>query len=409
LSDIKERYSPEVTKTVLDNIKNLGYKYATLFGPTLSLDVCRLENSENTKKEIYDCEDVMAQLTKVSSQEIEDFLKKNFAYSYMIESGARGSWDQVRQIVLTRGFISNFKGQILKVPIKNSLIDGLTQEEFFNSTYGCRKGLLDVALNTGASGYLSRKLVFACANLQISENLTDCKTKDTLEVYVNSQKKAKLLIGKYLVTKQGKLNKITGQNCLEFVGKTIFVRSPIFCENEDVCHVCYGDSCKNLHSRFIGIIAAQSLGETNTQLILRTFHTSGVAIIKGKEDLQMQQKDIIGDLSTASNLLHQVDKTNYIDLVHNLFDVYNTSRDIYHVHFECVVSQLMWHGFKKWRLLSNRNEVPITYHSVQSAPSKESWLLGFAFANPKRHILKGIRYRGEYKGIIDKILCGEKV
>ncbi len=409
LSDIKEKYPDEVTKESLDNIKNLGYKYATLFGPSLSLDMCRIENSDEIKEEIYSFEDVKDQLAKVSSKETEDFLKKNFAYSYMVESGARGSWDQVRQIVLTRGFISNFKGQILEVPIKNSLIDGLTQEEFFNSTYGCRKGLLDVALNTGASGYLSRKLVFACANLQISETLEDCGTKDTLEVYVNSPKKARLLVGKYFISKQGKIGKITKENHEEFIGKTIFVRSPIFCESEQVCHICYGDYYKNLHSKFIGIIAAQSLGETNTQLILRTFHTSGVAVVKDKEYLQMQQGDIIGDLSTASNLLHQVENTNYIDLTHSLFDVYNTTREIYHVHFECVTSQLMWSGHKKWRLLKDRDKVAPNYCSVQSAPSRESWLLGFAFSNPKRHILKGILHSGDYRGIIDKILCGEKV
>jgi len=74
--------------------------------------------------------------------------------------------ETILQIIFSRGFVSTFKGNIIKTPVKSSLVEGLNQNEFFISTYGCRKGLLDVALNTGLSGYLSRKLIFACVNLQ---------------------------------------------------------------------------------------------------------------------------------------------------------------------------------------------------------------------------------------------------
>ena len=310
----------------------------------------------------------------------------------MVESGARGSWDQVKQIILTRGFISNFKGQILSIPIKHSLLEGLDQAEFFNSTYGCRKGLLDVALNTGASGYLSRKLIFACANLQIGD-LEDCGTTDLLEVHVKDEKKAKMLIHRYY-DNNGKLEKITSENCLTFSNKVIYIRSPIFCKSPKVCRTCYGDLYKVLNSRFIGVIAAQSLGECNTQLVLRTFHTSGVAHVKEGEqevdDEAVRQMDIIGDLATASKLLHRFNNKSYIEIVSDLFDVYNTNRSIHHVHFECVVSQLMWKGTRKWRLLENRQNISPEYHSVQKVPSYESWLLGLAFSRPKQHILKGI-------------------
>jgi hypothetical protein len=150
------------------------------------------------------------------------------------------------------------------------------------------------------------------------------------------------------------------------------------------------------------------MGECNTQLILRVFHTSGVASVRGEHE-EMKQKDIIVDLSVASNLLHKIDKNETPDnLVSNLFDVYNTSRDIYHVHFECVVSQLMWNGPYKWRSLNNREKVKYSFSSIQSVPSKESWLLGLGFSNPKIHILKGLVHGGYYKGIFDKILLGEK-
>lgn len=408
LNDIKDRYPEEITKTVLDEIKWRGFKYSTLFGSTLSLDACRIEDSKKIRNSLYEGDNIITQLEKVSGTELETTLKNNFSYSYLITSGARGSWEQVRQIVMTRGFISNFKGQILATPIKHSLLDGLTQEEFFLSTYGCRKGLLDVSLNTGASGYLSRKLIFTCANLQIHDTLDDCKTKDLLEIYVNDKKKAKMLVNRWCVLPNKKMVLITQQNYEAFVGKTIMVRSPIFCKSEQLCHKCYGESFRNLHSRFVGIIAAQSLGECNTQLILRTFHTSGVAKVnKGEEE--MKQMDIVSDLDSASKILHLRKIDGYKELTSELFRVYNSNRDIYHVHFECVVSQMMWKGNTKWRLLKNRDKIAPEFHSVQSVPSKESWLLGLGFSNPKRHILKGIVHGGLYSGIMDKILCGEKV
>jgi len=407
LNDINRKFDKNVTSETLDKVKNVGFKYSTIYGSTLSLLSCQLPEAKKIRNHLYSSDDIRIQLAKVSSKETENLLKENFEYSHLIESGARGSWDQVRQIVLTRGFISNFHGQILPTPIKNSLLVGLTPEEFFNSTYGCRKGLLDVALNTGTSGYLSRKLIFTCTNLQLSQTETDCGTEDLLEVYVNTEKKAKMLIGRYY--KDGNdLSIITYGNHRDFVGETIFIRSPILCKNEFICTKCYGELYKQLNSKFIGIIAAQALGECNTQLILRTFHTSGVAVTS-EENVDMKQMDIVGDLSTVSKLLHKFDNKNYKDIVNDIFEVYNNNRSIHHVHFECVVSQLMWVDHKKWRLLENRDSATPTYHSVQTVPSYESWLLGLAFSNPKRHLLKGILNPGSYTGVMDKILLGEKI
>lgn len=414
LSDVNVKYSNDVTAKVLDNIKFLGFKYSTLFGATLSLSDCYIDGAHDMQQSIYESEGIRHQLGMVSSEDTTNFLRENFNYAYMIESGARGSWDQARQIVLTRGFISNFRGQIIPEPIKNSFIDGLTPREFFNSTYGSRKGLLDVALNTGTSGYLSRKLIFTCANLLIGED-EDCGTDELLSVYIDDIKKAKMLIGKWFMC-NGELEVFTDDHYEEYVGKTIEVRSVVYCKNPNVCKKCYGEFYKLIDTEFIGIIAAQSLGECNTQLILRTFHTSGVAIINesGEEETEehddMKQQDIVADLSTVSRLLHKFDKTTVPDeLVAKLYKSYNASRTIHHVHFECVVSQLMWYGYKKWRLYERRDQVAPEWHSVQTVPSIESWLMGLAFSNPKKHIIKGILNSGLYHGIMDKILCGEQV
>ena len=235
----------------------------------------------------------------------------------------------------------------------------------------------------------------------------DCGTTDYLDVDISTLKKAKMLVDRFYL-KESKLEKITKENCNELVGKRIKLRSPIYCKEYNLCHTCYGDLFKHTDSRFAGILAAQSLGECNTQLILRVFHTSGVADTRGEHE-GMKQKDIIVDLSTASNLLHKIDKNETPEnLVSDLFDVYNMSRDIYHVHFECVVSQLLWVGPYKWRILKERDKIKPMFSSIQSVPSKESWLLGLGFSNPKVHILKGLIHKGHYRGIFDKILLGEK-
>ena len=411
LNDINSNYSEEVVAEVLDDIKKIGFKYATLFGCTMSLENFSIEGGSEHRDNIYKYDTVHDQLAAISGQETSDLLKQNFKYSYMIESGARGNWDQARQIVFSRGFVSNFKGHILETPIKTCLLEGHSQREFFNSTYGCRKGLLDVALNTGASGYLSRKLIFTCANLQIGQ-LDDCGTTDTLPVYVTDKRKAEMMIGKYYIENE-KLELITSENFLSFIGKTIQVRSPIYCKEERLCHKCYGETHKTINTKFVGIVAAQSLGECNTQLVLRTFHTSGVAVLSNKatdtDEDDMKQMDIINDLSVASKLLHQFKDATAEKLVNDLFNIYNRSRIILHIHFECIISQLMWCDFTKWRLCENRDKVPHKFYSVQTVPSFESWLLALSFSNPKRSILKGIMYSGHYSGVMDQILMGKKV
>jgi len=406
LNDIKDSYPADEVIKVLDRIKTIGFTYATLFGCTMSLENFQSKELTDLRDAIYLKSTIREQLIALSNKGIIQTLRNSFEYAYMIESGARGSWDQVKQIIMSRGFVSNFDGEILPIPIKHNLVEGLTEKEFFYSTYGCRKGLLDIALNTGTSGYLSRKLIFTCANLQIDTELDDCGTTDLLEVYVKTKRKARMLVNRYQRVKEN-LEVITKENYKDIIGKTIWIRSPILCKSPKLCNKCYGDLYKRLNSRFVGIIAAQTLGERGTQLVLRTFHTSGSAIIQGEglEDESLKQKDIIGDLATVSQLLHKFKNKTYTDIVEELFEVYN--KDIYHVHYECVVAQLMWKGFEKWRLIKDRHLITPDYYSIQSVPNRESWILAMAFSNPKRSILQGILNQGKYSGIMDKILKGE--
>lgn len=406
LNDILVKYNSKEMKIVLDKIKSLGFKYSTIFGTTMSLWGFNI-NRDKIKNEIFsDDVKILNQLSSISSEVTESKMREEFEYSDIIESGSRGTWDQARQIILTRGFISDYRGNILTTPIKGGLIDGLNRKEFFLSTYGSRKGLLDTAINTGISGHLSRKLDYTGSGLQIGKN-KDCGTIDYLKVYVDNKKKAKMLIGRYYVNAENKeLELINNNNIDSLIGRSIFIRSPIYCLDEKICKTCYGKLSSVINSRFIGMIASHCLGECNTQLIMRTFHTSGVAMIGN--DKSMEQKDVASNLPKISNVFHNVesvfDPSSYTK---KIFNMYIDNKEIHHVHFECIVSQMMWNGMKKWRLLKNRNNYKPKFESVLKVPSIESWLLGFSFYKPKQHLLHGLIYSGEYKGILDNILKGE--
>ena len=138
-------------------------------------------------------------------------------------------------------------------------------------------------------------------------------------------------------------------------------------------------------------------------------HNSGVAM-HSEESIDMKQADVIGDLSSISKLLHVKSKDklheNLSDFTSKLFSIYNSSRDIHHVHIEVVVSQMMWVGNTKWRLINNRQQTIPQFYSVQTTPEKESWILGLGFSYPKKHIINGISEAGLYSGIFDDIIYG---
>ena len=408
LTEIKNKYSEDETKDVLDKVKELGFKFSTKYGVTLSLDEMLIDGKEKIIKDIFSEDKKPVEiLQSYSDSKVKEILRKKFKYSYFVESGARGSWDQVKQVVLARGFISDFNGNIHLEHIKSSLLDGLTPREFFISTYGCRKGLLDVAVNTGESGYMSRKLIFTCANLELGDE-DDCKTTDFLNISVDNEDIAKSLLFRYIKDENG-LKKIDLSNYKSLIGLKVKVRSPIFCKNQKICKTCYGDLYTYLRSKYIGVIAAQCLGECNTQLVLRTFHSSGVARV-AEDSKDLIQCDVISDLNQISSMLHSFpENCNCHSLTRKLFDLYSSSRKIQLVHFECLISQLMWYDNEKWRLTKDRSKNKVNFKSILTVPSQESWLLGFSFIRPKHHIIKGLQKRGTYKGIFDIIMEGNEI
>jgi len=415
------RLFPDQIVEVLDKIKYVGFKWATLAGCTMSLE--NVHEMKDLKDEVFGKENVMDQVRLLNDDRIMEKVEQNFEYSYIVKCGARGKMDQVKQMVFCRGFVSNFRGKIINQPIKNSFCDGLTRPEFFISSYGARKGLLDVAVKTSDSGYLFRKTLYTMVNLVLDdlENDTDCGTTDYLPVFVKDGKKARSLYGKWFTFDKDKpeLQLITYDNTDDIIKKLIFIRTPIYCKNEKICKKCFGEAWKIFNSHYVGVIAAQALGEVNTQLVLRTFHTSGVAQISesqknAKTDTYqkggtIQQSDIIGALSAVSQLIHKFPDISCPEaLVDALYDKYNESRQLNHVHFECLTTQLMWtEDNLKWRLQENRNDIPFKFVSVQSVPSKESWKLGIAFSNTKRELINGLlRTDHQYVGPVDVFLYG---
>ena len=211
--------------------------------------------------------------------------------SMMANSGARGSFKQIRQLAGMRGLMANPKGEIIERPIKANFMEGLSVLEYFISTHGARKGLADTALRTADSGYLTRRLVDVSQDVIVRQE--DCGTKENIELPVDNSS----LIGRFasgaFSTKRGR--KLLDKDELVTAAKVeeireaygdepafVPVRSVLKCGAESgICQKCYGVAPATgkvvAIGDAVGIIAAQSIGEPGTQLTLRTFHTGGVA------------------------------------------------------------------------------------------------------------------------------------
>jgi len=318
------RYDRAEVEQILDNLKNVGFHYATRAGVTLGIEdvttpqdkVKILDGYESRaskiegqyRKGIITDDERRQELIEIWTQATDDvkdameaqFGKTNPIYM-MANSGARGNIMQIRQIAGMRGLVANPKGEIIPRPIKSNFREGLSVLEYFISTHGARKGLADTALRTADSGYLTRRLVDVAQELIVREE--DCGTDRSVPVPVSyetptgaraeNQHLDTSLYGRVLsedvkverkkVASRGDIvdDKI-GQALVEAGVDEVRVRSATTCEAEyGVCRLCYGWSLATGRlvdiGESVGIVAAQSIGEPGTQLTMRTFHTGGVA------------------------------------------------------------------------------------------------------------------------------------
>jgi len=320
------KYSLEVigtekTAELLDDIKNLGFRYLTNSGFSWGMnDLPLLEEKtqliEEGDKKIDQVNDQYLQglLTKSERHskiieiwtEIKDKIvqlskecldKEGPVYS-MVTAGARGSWGQVTQMVGIKGLVTNPAGEIIELPVKASFKDGFDVLEYFISTHGARKGLSDTALRTANAGYLTRRLVDVAQDVVIQQE--DCgdnegiiyTKKESEEIGVDLIERVwgRVCLDKIIHPKTKEVIIKKGELISEEVVRKlkdieldqVRVRSVLSCKlTGGVCQQCYGfDLGYNKLVELgvsVGIIAAQSIGEPGTQLTMRTFHTGGVA------------------------------------------------------------------------------------------------------------------------------------
>lgn len=323
--DIFDTLGREVLINHLDKIKDFGFRYAASSGVTFSWDDLRRPSGRDEiihkgfaeSKKIMDNYDegiISLQERKRSnidlwlsvkselSQIAKDEVPEESSIGKMIKSGARGSFDDLGEMTAIFGVVDSASGEPIEQPVISSLKDGMTSIEYFNASFGARKGAADTALKTADAGFLSRKLFSVAQEIKIDGD--DCGTKKGFTLYRKtgsgmSDPFGDRIRGRFLAEDViGKNKKVLGKrNQLidRDLGKVIeedesvtkvCVRSPITCNfARGVCKKCYGEDRTTGEivdiGEAVGTIAAQSVGEPGTQLTLRTFHAGGVASASG--------------------------------------------------------------------------------------------------------------------------------
>jgi DNA-directed RNA polymerase subunit beta' len=307
-----------VSSSLLDSLKLLGFYYATTAGISINIEDLK---TPDIKKEII--KKANAEIVDISEQWQQGFVSDTERFQSIIDSwniateslknrivdyyqlfdpannlyimafsGARGNMSQVRQLVGMRGLMSDQEGKIIDLPIQTNFREGLSSIDYIISSYGARKGIVDTALKTADSGYLTRRLIYLAQDLIIRE--FDCGTKAGLIVLFKKKTNPENLVGRNLINARRfkyPYDIISDENIPlegDFLKKLkewspviLNVRSSLTCKvNGSICQKCYGWdlSREKLISlgEAVGIIAAQSIGEPGTQLTMRTFHTGGI-------------------------------------------------------------------------------------------------------------------------------------
>ena len=314
-----------------DELKYLGFKYASQAGISISIEDLQIPFVKNgmlekANQEIYNSEKIFlkGKITDVERfQKIIDTwnltsesLKNQIIYYFknydplnsvyiMAFSGARGNLSQVRQLVGMRGLMSDPSGQIMNLPIKKNFREGLTITDYLMSGYGARKGIVDTALKTANSGYLTRRLIDVSQDIIIREK--DCLTNRSFLFSVKNFSSSNVMYEKMLGRVLGKpildsqTSSIIAQQNTQITPELVeqwkdqniqnfSIRSPLTCKlYRSVCQKCYGWdlSTENLIDigEAIGIIAGQSIGEPGTQLTMRTFHTGGIFTSEARQQI----------------------------------------------------------------------------------------------------------------------------
>ena len=329
-----------------DELKYLGFKYATQAGISISIEDLKIPFVKNlmlekANKEILDSEKIYL---KGKITDIERFQKiidtwsltseslkdqvihyfKNYdplnSVYIMAFSGARGNLSQVRQLVGMRGLMSDPSGEIMKLPIKKNFREGLTITDYLMSGYGARKGIVDTALKTANSGYLTRRLIDVAQDILIREK--DCGTSHSFLILLNKndsnyEKILGRILNKPIIDPQtgnliAKINTQITPNLIQKLKQKqiqkLYVRSPLTCNlYRAICQKCYGWDLANENlvdiGEAVGILAGQSIGEPGTQLTMRTFHTGGIFTSEARQQILSPFNGIVRFYKTLKTVL----------------------------------------------------------------------------------------------------------
>ncbi|HET6371696.1 MAG TPA: DNA-directed RNA polymerase subunit beta' [Candidatus Polarisedimenticolia bacterium] len=349
------KFGNDKTVQMVDELKNLGFLYATLAGISIGIDDMVIPSTkpklvESAQKEQIAIQQqyldgaitsgerynkviaIWSEVTEKISDEMFREMKRADAEGgefnpifMMADSGARGSKQQMRQLSGMRGLMAKPSGEIIETPITANFREGLTVLEYFISTHGARKGLADTALKTADSGYLTRRLVDVAQDVIITEE--DCQTFGGIDVAaiveggeVIEELRDRIvgrvalldihdtLTGEIIVPASGEITEERA-NLIQMAGhEKVKIRSVLSCESKrGACAKCYG---RNLATGrmvelglAVGVIAAQSIGEPGTQLTMRTFHVGGVGQVESQSTLETKNHGIIRflNLTTVKN------------------------------------------------------------------------------------------------------------
>ena len=285
-----------------NNILKLGAKYFTLMPSTFSMEDLEIPQS------ILKLKPLLKTATPEQAQKIIDKMKallkehlegKQLNLGIMELAGGVKGYDQLNQVLVTKGIIQAPNGGAQVV--SDSFADGMKSYDFFSSGYASRNGIIGRVLNTTDTGYLSRRLVCAMQRVEANPKLEDCGTKRFLTIKVTPDI-ANRLHGRYIYNDD---NKLIPFDASQYTNKIVRLRSPIYCQSPRICKHCYGDLLIRNRTPYVGILAAQILGEVLSQGTMKQFHLGGTIEMK-KIDLA---EELAGMLDSATRLLFSRDFT----------------------------------------------------------------------------------------------------
>lgn len=329
------KYDSMQASLLADELKYLGFKYATQAGISISIEDLKVpatknEMLEKANKDILNAEKIclkgkitdverfqkIIDTWSIASESLKDNVVSYFktydplnSVYIMAFSGARGNLSQVRQLVGMRGLMADPSGEIMRVPIKKNFREGLTITDYLMSGYGARKGIVDTALKTANSGYLTRRLIDIAQDIIIREK--NCLTSSSFLIDTKNKVDQEQIIGRilskpvYEVKTKNVIAEANTQVTLKllelFKQKQIskfHIRSPLTCSlYHSICQMCYGWDLSNQNlvdlGEAVGILAGQSIGEPGTQLTMRTFHTGGIFTSEARQQIISPTNGII--------------------------------------------------------------------------------------------------------------------